>query len=237
MSVLLAASDLDQTLVFSARSAGCDVADLVCVEVHEGRPLSHVTAPAARLLRLLTTAQLLVPATTRTPAQYGRIRLPGPPPRYAVCANGGVLLVDGVPDGGWTERVRAELAGCAPLADVRAALDDLAAELVAAVPAGGVPGVHVVPGLFAYCVLRPGQREALGAERVQELAALLAGWGYGLSVQGRKVYAVPRGLTKSAGVAEVVRRTGAVGFVAAGDSLLDVDLLLAARAGVRPRHG
>ncbi|PPK95361.1 hypothetical protein CLV92_106182 [Kineococcus xinjiangensis] len=237
MSALLAASDLDQTLVFSARSAGTDVASLVCVETYEDRPISYVTPAAARVLERLAGTGRLVPVTTRTPAQYARIRLPGPPPRYAVCANGGVLLVDGAPDAEWTERVRAELAGCAPVADVRAALADLAAELHAAVPEPGPPGVHEVPGLFAYCVLRTGQRDALGEGRLEELAALAAGWGYGLSLQGRKLYAVPRGLTKSAAAVEVARRCGADGFVAAGDSLLDTDLLLAAVEGVRPRHG
>ena len=237
MSGLLAASDLDQTLVFSARSAGADAAGLVVVEELDGRPLSSVAPDAVPLLERLTGAGVLVPVTTRTPAQYARIRLPGPPPRHAVCANGGVLLVDGLPDAAWTRRVERELAGCAPLDDVRAALEDLAAELLAAAPAGGAPGVHVVPGLFAYCVLRPGQREALALDRLEELSALAAGWGYGLSLQGRKLYAVPRGLTKAAAAQEVASRLGADGFVAAGDSLLDVDLLLAAVRGVRPRHG
>ncbi|GAB7191275.1 hypothetical protein NUM3379_19820 [Kineococcus sp. NUM-3379] len=237
MSALLAASDLDQTLVFSARSARADVAGLVCVETYQGREISWVTPRAHALLEALAGTGLLVPVTTRTPAQYARIHLPGPPPRFAVCANGGVLLVDGLPDEEWAQGVRAHVAACAPLEDVSAALADLAAELLAAAPGSEPAGLHTVPGLFAYAVLRPGQREALAAERLEELGFLLAGWRYGLSLQGRKLYAVPRGLTKSAAAAEVVRRTGAAGFLAAGDSLLDADLLLAAREGRRPAHG
>ena len=234
---LLAASDLDQTLVFSARSAQVDVAELVAVEEYEGRVISYVTPPAWELLGHLVATGLFVPVTTRTPEQYARIRWPRAAPRHAICANGGVLLVDGRPDGEWAAQVQEGLAGCAPLDDVHTALQRLADDLLAAVPGSADPSVRTVPGLFAYAVLREGQRPELEGARLGALTRLLDGWGYTASLQGRKLYAVPRPLTKSAAAAEVVRRLGADGFVAAGDSLLDVDLLLAARRARRPRHG
>jgi hypothetical protein len=58
-----------------------------------------------------------------------------------------------------------------------------------------------------------------------------------VSLQGRKVYAVPAGLTKSAAATEVVARCGGGPLLAAGDSLLDADLLDAADAAIRPAHG
>lgn len=234
---VLAASDLDQTLVFSARSAAEDVAGLVAVEEYEGRTISYVTPRAWDLLGSLVATGAFVPVTTRTPEQYARIRWPGAAPRHAVCANGGVLLVDGVPDPAWTARVRAALTGCAPQEEVHALLQDLADALVAAVPGSSDPAVRDVPGLFTYVVLRDGQRAALEGSRLGELTALLHERGHTVSLQGRKLYAVPRPLTKSAAVAEVLVRCGATGFVSAGDSLLDVDLLVAATASRRPRHG
>ncbi|WP_432521532.1 HAD family hydrolase [Kineococcus sp. SYSU DK006] len=237
MGRLLAASDLDQTLVFSARSAQADVEQLVAVEEYEGRTISWVTPPAWRVLGDLVASGWFVPVTTRTPEQYRRIRWPQRPPRHAVCANGGVLLVDGAADAGWAARVRSRLAGCAPLAEVHARLRQLAAELLAAAPGSQEPAVRLVPDLFGYVVLREGQRPQLEGPRLGELVELLDGWGYAVSLQGRKLYAVPRPLTKSAAVAEVVERRGADGFVAAGDSLLDVDLLVAAERARRPRHG
>jgi hypothetical protein len=58
-----------------------------------------------------------------------------------------------------------------------------------------------------------------------------------VSLQGRKLYLVPTPLTKSSAVAEVARRTGTTFMLAAGDSLLDIDLLEAADRGVHPGHG
>lgn len=61
--------------------------------------------------------------------------------------------------------------------------------------------------------------------------------GWTVSLQGRKIYAVPKPLTKSAAMNEVARRAGATLTLAAGDSLLDADLLLAADHAWRPGHG
>ena len=51
------------------------------------------------------------------------------------------------------------------------------------------------------------------------------------------MYCLPDGLTKAAAAAEVARRTGATTTLAAGDSLLDAELLRAADRSIRPAHG
>ncbi|MEV6806864.1 HAD family hydrolase [Streptomyces sp. NPDC051132] len=230
---VLVASDLDRTLIYSSAALALTMPDaraprLLCVEVHEARPLSFMTETAAGLLADLGDAAVFVPATTRTRAQYQRISLPGPPPKYAICANGGHLLVDGVTDAGWHARVLARLAGeCAPLAEVREHL------LRSADPVW-VRKHRAAEDLFAYLVV---ERELLPADWVEELAAWADGRGWTVSLQGRKIYAVPKPLTKGAAVREVARRTGAEPTLAAGDSLLDTDLLLAADRAWRPGHG
>ena len=93
---------------------------------------------------------------------------------------------------------------------------------------------RVAEDLFAYLVV---ERELLPEDWVKELAAWAENRGWTVSLQGRKIYAVPKPLTKSAAVREVARRTGAELTLAAGDSLLDADLLLAADRGWRPGHG
>ncbi|RDG38955.1 HAD family hydrolase [Streptomyces corynorhini] len=229
----LVASDLDRTLIYSAAALRLAVADaeaprLLCVEVYEGRPLSYLTETAAALLDRLARTTVFVPTTTRTREQYGRIHLPGPAPRFAICANGGHLLVDGESDLDWRRTVAARLADeCAPLAEVR---DHL---LTAADPAWLLKE-RIAEDLFAYLVV---DRALLPADWVTELAGWAGERGWTVSLQGRKIYAVPRPLTKSAAMREVARRTGATRTLAAGDSLLDADLLLAADRGWRPGHG
>ncbi|WMC86182.1 HAD family hydrolase [Streptomyces rochei] len=230
---VLVASDLDRTLIYSAAALGLTMPDaqaprLLCVEVYQSRPLSYMTETAARLLTELGGAAAFVPTTTRTREQYRRIRLPGRPAKYAICANGGHLLVDGVSDPDWQARVSARLADeCASLAEVRDHLMNTADPL-------WVRKHRVAEDLFAYLVV---ERELLPQEWVKELAVWAENRGWTVSLQGRKIYAVPKPLTKSAAVREVARRTGADLTLAAGDSLLDADLLLAADRGWRPGHG
>ena len=230
----MVACDLDRTLIWSR--AACGLAEdggsdhLVCVEDYRGRPASFVTARAAAGLDALARAAALVPATTRTAEQLARVVLPGAAarPRWAVAANGGLILDGGRVDPGWSAVVAARLAQTSsPLAEVCDHLDDV---LV-------VPWTlrrHVAEGLFCYAVL---ERAAVPDGVVDEVTAWCAQRGWTVSVQGRKLYAVPVALTKQAALAEVAGRLGAGRTLAAGDSLLDAGMLAWADAAVRTPDG
>ncbi|MBV6695992.1 HAD family hydrolase [Kitasatospora aureofaciens] len=233
----LVVSDLDRTLIYSNPALALDVPDrlaprLLSVEVYEGRAHSFLTEQAAAMLADLAREAWLVPATTRTVAQYERVNLPGPTPGwvppYAICGNGGQLLVDGVPDRDWRAGITARLAASsAPLAEV-------VEHLARSADPEWTRARRVADELFAYLVV---ERAQVPDGWLDDLTGWCAERGWTVSLQGRKVYAVPAHLRKSAALAEVVRRTGASTVLAAGDSLLDADLLLAADAAWRPGHG
>lgn len=229
MSTALVALDLDQTVVFSERSAGA-AGPSVVVEHLDGAPLSSMTVGACAAYTALAALARVVPVTTRTVAQYARIALPVPAP-HAVCANGGVLLVDGVRDPEWDAWVQSLLAGAAPVDEVRTLLDRDAWQ-------DWVRLVRTAEDLFVYLVAH--SRDAFPPGWLAALTAELEPLGWQVSVQGRKAYAVPAGLTKAAAVQRLATRLGASPVLAAGDSLLDAPLLeLALRSGgaVRPAHG
>lgn len=228
MTVLLA-SDLDRTLIYSPKAMALAPGrpETVCVEWHEGKQSSFMTQGAAQTITELAGEAMVVPVTTRIAEQYQRVRLPGPAPRFAIAANGGLLYVDGTPDRTWSRAVQNAVATSHPLTEVWEHL-------------GRVCSPHFTiklrnaAGLFCYAVVHT---RRLPAGFVDEVSAWAAERGWRTSLQGRKLYWVPDGLTKSAAVAEVARRCDAALVLAAGDSLLDVDLLLAADLGIHPRHG
>jgi hypothetical protein len=237
----LVALDLDSTLLYSARSLKLPDADLLAprllvAEVWRGAPLTYCTQRTEMLLGELQRAAVVVPVTTRTLAQYARVRLfdgSGPAsahsvPRYAIVANGGHLLLDGRPDDEWAGQVRAALADdCGPL-------DEVVAALKRATDGHRTSDVRVADDLFAYVAVDPATWPGSALDD-------LTGWcverGWRVSLQGRRLYCVPRPLTKAAAVAEVARRVGAATLLAAGDSVLDQDLLALADYAVRPAHG
>ena len=226
-------SDLDRTLIYSANALMLDCADheapnLVVAEIYEGRPLSYLTRPAESLLAEVAGAGALVPVTTRTVAQYRRIRLPGPPPLYAVTTNGGRILVDGVPDPEWSAALEERVAhGSAPLPEI-------ASRVEAPAYADWMLRMRDAEGLFLYAIV---ERSRLPTDVLADLSAWCGERGWTVSLQGRKLYCVPSVVTKEAAVAEVARRAGNLAVVAAGDSLLDAGLLSAATTSLRPAHG
>ena len=229
----LVASDLDRTLIYSANALFLKTEDhlapaMVVCEVYEGRPLSFMTRAAESLLLQAAEAAVFVPVTTRTVAQYRRVRLPGPMPKYAVTTNGGVLLHHGEPDGDWQASVRTLVSGgCVPLAEVEAYLGRNEF-------AGWILKLRSAEDLFAYAIV---DRAALPAEFLIGLESWCAARGWTVSLQGRKLYCVPAPVTKQHAVAEVARRLGTDRVIAAGDSLLDRPMLEHADIAFRPSHG
>jgi len=229
---LLAACDLDRTLIYSPRALGlsgqdADAPRLVVAEVYQGVPISFYTRDAELLLAALAEVAEFVPTTTRTRAQYQRVKLPVAP-QYAIASNGGHLLERGIPDRDWSVHVAAIMeSGCAPLQEIVEHLERISDPL-------WLRKRRVAEDLFAYLVV---ERDELPATLVADLSGWCASRGWTVSLQGRKVYCVPVPLTKSAAVAEIARRCAAVRTVAAGDSLLDADMLAAADEAVRPAHG
>lgn len=226
MSEPLALVDLDRTLIYSRAALGDAPPALTCVERHKGHDASFMTQRAIEHLAALRAVAVFVPCTTRTRKQFARVTLPAPALPYAVAANGGHLLVDGHSDRDWHRGVRRRLAESAPLAEVHA-------KLTAPEHAAWLLRERVAEGLFCYGIV---QRDRLPEATLAELTEWAAQRGWAVSLQGRKLYLVPRTLTKSAAAAELRERLGSGVVLAAGDSLLDTDLLRYADVAVRPAH-
>nr|WP_306302295.1 HAD family hydrolase [Gordonia aichiensis] len=194
-----------------------------------------MTSSAIALLTELRTRSVFVPVTTRTPEQFASVCLPGGTTRYGVVSSGGRILVNGTDDEHWRTSVeQAVAARSAPLKEVTRRLDVVAEQ-------DWVTTLRTADDLFCYLVVDP-HRQPDWFLPEWEQWCVERGWV--ASQQGRKIYAVPDAVTKSAAVAEVYRRCVDEGSVAgddpvfaAGDGRLDVDLLEFADAAIRPAHG
>jgi hydroxymethylpyrimidine pyrophosphatase-like HAD family hydrolase len=219
--------DLDQTMIYSERTAvPLDGAPTVWVEDYLDAPLSMMTVIAHQQLADLAARHHVIPVTTRTPEQFHRVRLPLDE-GYAICCNGGILLQQGIRDLDWDRRVRIELESHAPASQIAARIALIERE----------PWVRLtrqVEDLFVYVVAE--SRGEIPTDWYAELSAWAQPLGWSVSVQGRKVYVVPESLSKGAAAIRLARTLG-LPLIAAGDSILDRDLLEAAEFAVRPAHG
>lgn len=208
---LILFSDLDGTLIFSAKRK--QVGDIV-IERKNGEEISCVTARQAELFPRLRN---VIPVTTRSIEQYKRIEFArfGFSPKYALCDNGGTLLVNGGRDAEWAEWSAEIFAECeGELSRFR--------ELLERDPRRSFE-VRLVDGLFLFTKSKepPETLKYLGNGELCECF-----------FTGEKVYVVPKKLSKGAAVKRLTGRLGLAEFAAAGDSLMDLPMLNAARTAV-----
>lgn len=200
--------DLDGTLIFSAKRR--KIEDVV-IERKDGEAISCVTALQAVLFQ---TARNIIPVTTRSIEQYRRIEFGkfGFEPEYALCGNGGALLVNGILDKPWAEWSSKIVRDCEnELERCRALLERDAHRTFE---------VRFVDGLFLFTKSSAplDTLEFLGESELCESF-----------FTGEKVYVVPKKLNKGAAVTRLARQLGATEFAAAGDSLMDISMLNAAQ--------
>jgi hypothetical protein len=252
---VLITTDLDRTLLFSRRATAQLGGALPAEPVEAyaspsgnreaasqaGAELSHAARDC--LARLPQHVRLCV-ATSRSVSRLDRLRLPFAMP-YAIAANGGVVLIDGVPEPGWEARMKRLLAAAAPADVVRGVLAGLDA-----------PDARGGPGLFGQAahtglpapawLVRMGDADDMCCLAIVDLAlfepdefASIAHrcreLGWQASLVGRKLYAFPASFGKEHAAAYVAERVAALAGglprrLAAGDTehdrrmLADADL-------------
>jgi len=230
---MLFASDLDQTLIYSHKTLIGQETDehIRPVEKLDERFISYMTQRALCQLSDVAKKVLFVPVTTRTKLQYQRINFRDYDitHQYAVTSNGGIIFRDEVEDQEWSQKVCAGSKHCLAAQDLMAKFAEISHPSWVVKDSG-----KLADDLFYYCLI---ERDKIP---VTELAAFKL-WTrenhWELSIQGRKLYLVPWNVNKKAAIQYIQAKEGISCVVAAGDSLLDLDMLKTADLALAPAHG
>lgn len=229
---MIYASDLDQTLIYSVRSMGMDV-DLSVMqpaETYKERIISYMSIATLEQLQKVAQAITFVPVTTRTLEQYARIHIFQNKiiPQYAITSNGANILVNGVVDQEWHQQILADVhSKSAPAAEALALFHRVS-------DPSWIVAEHFWEQTFYSIVV---DRERMPLDQVLTIQSQLEVLGWGMSVQGRKVYLVPFPVSKNRAIEQVKQKVGASKIIASGDSILDRGLLDFADYSIAPAHG
>lgn len=227
------ASDLDQTLIYSFRSIGNEKFEgkVHPVEWLENRFISYMTESAVNKLRQLSQELLFVPVTTRTKIQYQRIDFCqyDIKHQYAVTSNGGTIYYKGIEDQDWKREISSAGSDCLPVGDILNKFNEISHPSWVNQDSG-----KLAEDLFFYCVI---EREKAPAAELAAFKLWAKENNWELSIQGRKLYLVPINVNKKAAVRYICAKEGIDYLAAAGDSLLDLDMLKAADFAMAPSHG
>lgn len=232
MTVLFA-SDLDQTLIYSRRSMGEEAIEeeLREVERFEGKPQSFMTKYGQSALWEIGSSAVFLPVTTRTQEQYERVTgiyKGEKPPRFAIISNGAVILENGEPIKEWSDDIRRQ---CVSRKTV---IEELLPEIERHFSEDWVLRVRQAEDWFVYLII---DRQRFPDEKLEFYTKTFREIGWGMSLQGRKLYFMPESITKAGAMKYVRDQIQANYVVAAGDSLLDLDLLESADLGLLAAHG
>ena len=231
---MIFASDLDQTLIYSIRSMRLAEESLApamrVVEKRGEREISFMTLEAIELLKKVTEKMMFLPVTTRTIEQFQYITLFQEEiiPPFAVTSNGGNILVKGKIDEEWQRRIKVKLENEALSGEkILEQFSELAND-------EWVLSKRQADGLFHYCLI---DRDLTPINELMHFNELIDRQGWKMSLQGRKLYFVPKAVNKWDAVAYIKEKSNRDFVAAAGDSLLDLPMLEVADYAIAPIHG
>ena len=230
---ILFASDLDRTLIYSKNSRGQEVSeqDFAAVEWVNEKPTAFMTPKGLLLFENIASSITFLPVTTRTAEQYHRITglyNTVEKPKYAIVSNGAVILENGKPLSEWSDKVLAQMQ------QNYTSIEHVLPQIEAYTKNESVLKVMQAESWFVYLII---DEQVFSVEDFENLSQIFYQQGFTLSHQGRKVYIMPTCINKSAALQFIKERIAAKTVLAAGDSMLDFDMVLNADYGFIPSHG
>jgi hydroxymethylpyrimidine pyrophosphatase-like HAD family hydrolase len=230
--VILFASDLDQTLIYSHRhiEEKEESFPIRPVEILNEKIISYMTERAIENLRGLMEKIIFIPVTTRTISQYQRVSIFSQElqPKYAVTSNGGNILVGGNVDETWNRSIHKKIS------DTSLSKEEVMIEFEKLAHDSWFKKKFMADDLFYYCII---DREKLPLDEIYEFGKWLSSNGWDLSLQGRKIYLIPSVVNKRDAILHIKERENGQLLISSGDSLLDMSLLLASDHALIPAHG
>jgi len=220
MTRVLFASDLDRTLIYPLRTLPMGHTATV-IEHHHGRGVTVTTEETLRALRELAAGEAFVAVTTRSRGQLERVSpvwqlaIQG----WAICSDGATLLHQGAVDGDWCARLDDICARSAPLEE---GLEVFKREVGSPDTTPWVATLYDCDQRFLYATIVDAEKPD-GLEQQAQLAFAPLGWK--TVRHGRKLYAMPAGIGKAAAVRYLCERLGVDTLLAAGDSVLDIEVM------------
>lgn len=214
-------SDLDNTLIYSYKRPIGE--DKILVETKDGKELSFMSLKSYELLEMIKDKIELIPITTRSLEQYNRIQLSSQwKPKYALAANGGILLIDGKIERNWYQVSKHLIEPCEKVLNQGITLlkEDEHVNFQ----------VRKVDELFVFT------KSSKPKKTIENLKKHLNLDLVSVHQNGVKVYIFPKGLNKGHALERIKAFLSADFVIAAGDSDFDIPMLQKANLGIYPKE-
>lgn len=223
--MILYASDLDRTLIYSGRflEEYPTESEIEVIETKDGRIISYMSSDVKHKLASISSKSdvTFVPVTTRSISEYNRVKL-GFTPEYAITSNGGTILYNGVPLKEWQDYIDKNI-NRGQMLDIIMDIEEL-------------DSVDYDVKCIDNCYLffKTNNEELFDIE-VIELQEKYK--DYVFTRQRNKCYAIPKHFSKQIALGWLSNKLNNPFIIASGDSELDLPMLGIAHKALVPSHG
>lgn len=216
MRKILLASDLDNTLIHSYKHKR---EGDICVELLNGAEQGFMSGKVHSQLSSLPECVELVPLTTRSVAQFERIKLPESCYSRAITTNGAILIENGVQNEEWRISEKRYADELMPL------MKKLHAELDGNEK---LNVVRIVDEMYLYISCAKPEYVGEFMDRYSAITEL------DVMLSGRKIYFLPPEINKGKALKRLAQGENDARILAAGDSTIDLPMLEAADLAIIP---
>lgn len=226
---MIFSTDLDGTIIYSSRYLTDKNKDKVLsIEQLEGETISYISKKSYKLIEELNKKMLFIPVTTRTYEQYMRISIfQNYSPKYAITTSGAKILYNGKLIKEWTKRIDSKYK------ELKINADDIFKVVTNLLDEKAILKYRYSDKYFWTFIL---DMDKFDKNIYPSIQKNLLNSGWSTSLQGRKLYIIPKFIDKWEAVKYICERENIDFVISAGDTYLDSSMIVNSDVGIIPRH-
>lgn len=221
-------SDLDRSVIYSNKFLDTEV-KYSNIEKYEGREISYISLDTIEYIKQIQDIGMFIPTTTRTTEQFNRINFEqfGINFPWAITTNGGYILKNNKVLESWNKEVQ-------NIKNKSCGLNIMIKDFEKYTKLPGVIKFAVASELFFYMVV---DYSIFDINCLKEYVNTLDGKNWNMYISGRKIYFLPKGITKENAIKYLLKELNIKEFTAIGDSTMDYGMIKSADYGYVLKHG
>lgn len=220
---MIFATDLDKTIIYYKKYVNDEIMNKVqLIETIDDRPVCYISKDAKSNLEKISNVINIIPTTTRSIDQFFNIKT-FEFCKYAIVSNGGTILCNRKKLPEWEKHINAILN------EYREDFEQIIkllekSDIITSKPI-------ILDNIYIFSRVEDKEKSLKFLDGIVDRKK----WNY--CIQGKKLYIIPKQITKSNALKFLKDKLNDNILIAAGDSLMDKDMLDIADIPIVPKHG